>query len=131
MAQETARKSTYVPVNTTVLKNMREDETRPLKGIQKAMVKTMTQANLIPHFSYCDEYDLTSLVGMKHHLKQLGKDRGVKISFLPIIVKACSLALNQYPVLNAHVDEKCENVIYRVIDDLFQRSIIQKLLQIF
>lgn len=103
----------YIPVNKTMLKNLKSDETKQLKGIQKAMVKTMTQANLIPHFSYCDEYDLTSLVNMKYHLKNIGKERGVKISFLPIIIKACSIALNQYPQLNAHVDEKCENIIYR------------------
>lgn len=93
---------------------MRSDETIQLKGIQKAMVKTMTQANSIPHFSYCDEYDITALTEMKYHLKQIGKERGVKISFLPIIIKACSIALNQFPVLNAHVDEKCDNITYRV-----------------
>jgi len=111
---EAPQQSNYVPINTTVIKNLRQDETRMLKGIQKAMVKTMTQANTIPHFSYCDEYDLTSLVNMKYHLKQIGKERGVKISFLPIIIKACSLALNQFPILNAHVDEKCENITFRV-----------------
>jgi hypothetical protein len=32
---------------------------------------------------------------------------------LPILIKACSIALHSYPVLNAHVDEKCENIIYK------------------
>ena len=29
------------------------------------MVKTMTQANTIPHFSYCDEYNMNSLVDLR------------------------------------------------------------------
>lgn len=109
--QETAQ--TYVPSNTSVMKNLKTDKVEPIKGIQKAMVKTMTQANTIPHFSYCDEYDMNSLVNMKYQMKELGKERGVKISFLPILIKACSMALNQYPVLNAHVDSNCDNITYR------------------
>lgn len=103
----------YVPSNTSVMKNLKTDKVEPIKGIQKAMVKTMTQANTIPHFSYCDEYEMSNLVNMKYQLKEIGKERGVKISFLPIIIKACSIALNQYPVLNAHVDDKCDNITYR------------------
>ena len=82
-------------------------------SFQKAMVKTMTQANTIPHFSYCDEYNMDLLVNFKSHLKHVGKERGVKISYLPILIKACSIALHSFPVLNAHVDEKCENIIYK------------------
>ena len=78
---------TYVPQTSSVLQNLKEDKTVPIKGIQKAMVKTMTQANTIPHFSYCDEYDMNNLVQMKYQLKELGKERGVKISFLPILIK--------------------------------------------
>jgi len=104
---------TYVPQNSSVLQNLKVDKTEQIKGIQKAMVKTMTQANTIPHFSYCDEYDTTNLVKMKYYLKELGKERGVKISILPILIKACSVALNQYPVLNAHVDQKCDSITYR------------------
>lgn len=80
------------------------------------MVKTMTQANSVPHFTYCDEYDMTELVKLRKSLvKQNKSNRGqVKISYLPFIIKACSLALTNSPVLNAHVDAKCENITYKV-----------------
>ena len=48
------------------------------------MVRTMTQANSIPHFTYCDEYDISELV----KLRKQNKD--IKISYLPFIIKACS-----------------------------------------
>lgn len=88
------------------------DRVEPIKGIRKAMVKTMTAANQVPHFTYCDEYDLTELVQLRKKLtkEHKSKKEQVKISYLPFIIKACSLALNNAPVLNAHVDPKCENI---------------------
>ncbi len=77
------------------------------------MVKTMTQANSVPHFTYCDEYDMTELVKLRKQLKKQNKD--IKISYLPFIIKACSQALSNYPILNAHVDSKCENITFKVI----------------
>lgn len=98
----------------TTVQNLTSDKKEPIKGVKKAMVKTMTTANNIPHFSYCDEYDMNSLVNLKYQLKKLAKERGVEsISFLPIIIKACSVALHSYPILNAHVDEKCDNITYK------------------
>lgn len=72
----------------------------------------MTQANSVPHFTYCDEYDLSELVQLRKQLKKQNKD--LKISYLPFIIKACSQALNNYPILNAYVDAKCENITYKV-----------------
>ncbi len=72
----------------------------------------MTQANSVPHFTYCDEYDLSSLVKLRKQLKK--QNKAIKISYLPFIIKACSQALNNYPILNAQVDSKCENITYKV-----------------
>ena len=46
-----------------------EDRTEALKGIKKAMAKSMAAALSIPHFGYCDEIDLTNLVGLRAQLK--------------------------------------------------------------
>ncbi|CAF0763859.1 unnamed protein product [Brachionus calyciflorus] len=102
----------------SVVRNLGADRKEPIKGIRKAMVKTMTQANTIPHFSYCDEYNMNSLVELKGQIKQLGKERGINISYLPFIIKACSIALHSYPILNAHVDEKCENITYKAAHNI-------------
>lgn len=90
-----------------------EDRTEPLKGIRKAMAKSMAAALQIPHFGYCDEIDLTNLVGLRGDLKDLAAARGVKFSYMPVFLKAASLALTQFPSLNCHVDSKCENITYK------------------
>uniref|UniRef100_A0A3Q4GYD4 Dihydrolipoamide acetyltransferase component of pyruvate dehydrogenase complex n=1 Tax=Neolamprologus brichardi TaxID=32507 RepID=A0A3Q4GYD4_NEOBR len=90
-----------------------KDVTEPLKGVQKAMVKTMTVALKIPHFGYCDEVDLSRLVALRSELKPLAESRGVRLSYMPFFIKAASLGLHHFPILNASVDEDCQNITYK------------------
>ncbi|XP_036199555.1 lipoamide acyltransferase component of branched-chain alpha-keto acid dehydrogenase complex, mitochondrial isoform X1 [Myotis myotis] len=90
-----------------------QDRTEPVTGFQKAMVKTMTAALKIPHFGYCDEVDLTELVKLREELKPVASARGIRLSFMPFFMKAASLGLLQFPILNASVDESCQKVTYK------------------
>ncbi|XP_067846691.1 lipoamide acyltransferase component of branched-chain alpha-keto acid dehydrogenase complex, mitochondrial [Heptranchias perlo] len=105
------------PVPIPITQIMREftgkDRTEPVKGIQKAMVKTMSAALKIPHFGYCDEVDLTRLVQLRQELKAVTEDRGFKLSFMPFFLKAASLGLLQHPILNATLDENCQIITYK------------------
>ncbi|KAF4996000.1 hypothetical protein FGRMN_4748 [Fusarium graminum] len=82
----------------------------PLSGTQLQMFKTMTRSLTIPHFLYADEVDFSSIVELRKRLNRvIAKSPSVegqpsKLSYLPFIIKAVSLALNQYPMLNARVD---------------------------
>ncbi|GIY50226.1 lipoamide acyltransferase component of branched-chain alpha-keto acid dehydrogenase complex, mitochondrial [Caerostris darwini] len=90
-----------------------KDRTEPIKGYKKAMVKTMTKALSVPCFTFCDEIDVTKLVEMKDEYKSVAEKKGIKFSYMPLFIKAASLALLEYPILNASVDEKCENLFYK------------------
>ncbi|XP_035862953.1 lipoamide acyltransferase component of branched-chain alpha-keto acid dehydrogenase complex, mitochondrial isoform X2 [Sander lucioperca] len=90
-----------------------KDVTEPLKGFHKAMVRTMTAALKIPHFGYCDEVDLSRLVSLRSELRSIAEARGVKLSYMPFFIKAASLGLLHFPVLNASVDEGCQNITYK------------------
>ncbi|XP_036970967.1 lipoamide acyltransferase component of branched-chain alpha-keto acid dehydrogenase complex, mitochondrial [Acanthopagrus latus] len=89
------------------------DVTEPLKGFHKAMVKTMTAALKIPHFGYCDEVDLTRLVSLRSELRSISEARGVKLSYMPFFIKAASLGLLHFPILNSSLDEGCQNITYK------------------
>jgi 2-oxoisovalerate dehydrogenase E2 component (dihydrolipoyl transacylase) len=54
---------------------------------------------------------------LRHSLKEnpMVKERGIKLSFMPFFIKAASMALQQFPVLNASVDEACENITYKYV----------------
>lgn len=85
----------------------------PLKGVAKAMVKTMTDALKIPHFAYCDEVDVSKLVVVREQLKEEASRHGIKLTYMPFFLKAASNALFQYPILNSSFDESSESVVYK------------------
>lgn len=90
------------------------DRVIPIRGYTRIMAKTMTEANKIPHFGYMDEVVVNRLVDLRKQLKEIGAEKGgLKISYMPLFIKAASLALTQFPMLNASVDENLENITYK------------------
>ena len=79
-----------------------------LSNTQIQMFKTMTKSLTIPHFLYADEIDFSELSQIRQRLNtRLAKsptNEISKLSFLPFIIKAVSMALHRYPSLNARVD---------------------------
>ncbi|XP_072940839.1 lipoamide acyltransferase component of branched-chain alpha-keto acid dehydrogenase complex, mitochondrial [Epargyreus clarus] len=90
-----------------------EDKVVPVTGFIKAMTKSMTEAMKIPHFVFSDEYDVTKLIEARESLKLIAQKRRVKLTYMPIIIKAASLSLSSYPILNSSLDSSCENLIYK------------------
>ncbi|RVE42027.1 hypothetical protein evm_013331 [Chilo suppressalis] len=90
-----------------------DDKTVPVTGFTKAMVKSMTEAMKIPHFGFTDEYDVTKLVECRQILKTIAEEHGVKLTYMPIIIKAASLSLTAFPILNSSLDSTCENLTYK------------------
>jgi pyruvate dehydrogenase E2 component (dihydrolipoamide acetyltransferase) len=66
------------------------------------------------HVTHVDEVDMTEVVQLREKAKQAAEKRGVKLTYLPFIIKALIPALKQYPYLNASLDdEKGEIVLKR------------------
>ncbi|KAI0486223.1 2-oxoacid dehydrogenase acyltransferase [Xylaria cf. heliscus] len=80
----------------------------PLTNTQHQMFKAMTRSLSIPHFLYADEVDFSQLYELRRRmnkvLSQSPQGDVSKLSYLPFIIKAVSLALYKYPMLNARVD---------------------------
>ena len=89
-----------------------EDVHVPIRGVQRLMVKSMTAALEVQHLTYCEEVVLDKLVQLRKDLKEIGKARNIKVSYMPIMIKAASIALAQYPMLNATVAADVSETIY-------------------
>jgi 2-oxoisovalerate dehydrogenase E2 component (dihydrolipoyl transacylase) len=77
----------------------------PLNAFQKAMAKSMQTALTIPHFGFHDEVPLDMLSGLRRGLVSAVEERyGVRVTMMAFYIKALSLALKDYPVLNSHFD---------------------------
>ncbi|EOD52111.1 Lipoamide acyltransferase [Neofusicoccum parvum] len=96
------------------------DRAMPLSPIQKQMFKTMTRSLAIPHFLYTDTVDFTSLNTTRRNLATADPS-SPKLSALPFIIKAVSLALTKYPTLNAYLDttnEAAPQLIHKAQHDI-------------
>jgi 2-oxoisovalerate dehydrogenase E2 component (dihydrolipoyl transacylase) len=67
------------------------------------MFKQMTKSLSIPHFLYTDAVDFSSLTALRKKYN-VGREKPERITPLPIIIKAVSLTLQQFPLLNSHLD---------------------------
>lgn len=95
-------------------KPARGDRVEPLKGVARAMVKSMTESLRIPHFAYCDEVEMSNLIKVREQLKEeCLTNYGVKLTFMPFLIKAASQALLKFPKLNASFDEPNMSIIYK------------------
>ncbi len=89
------------------------DTRQPLRGLQRAMVKSMATAWEVPHFGYCDEIYMDALMALRAQLKPAADARRTKITFLPIMIKAASMALSEYPVLNSQLSPDGQEIVLR------------------
>jgi len=89
------------------------EERIPLRGIRKRISDHMHHAKTTAaHFTFVDEVDVTELVRVREDLKAVAEKQGVKLTYLPFIVKACVASLKKHPYLNASIDhEKGEIVL--------------------
>ncbi|CAL8463419.1 g2953 [Coccomyxa elongata] len=72
----------------------------PLRGYRRAMVNSMTAAGAVPHFHYCDEISMGPLLRLRAALVDDPALKGLKLTFLPFMLKAVSVALRQWPDVN-------------------------------
>ncbi|WP_078430611.1 dihydrolipoamide acetyltransferase family protein [Alkalihalobacterium alkalinitrilicum] len=90
------------------------EERVPLKGIRKAIAKAMVNSkHTAPHVTHMDEVDVTALVAHRKQYKEAAAEQGVKLTYLPYVVKALTAALRKYPTLNASIDDVNEEIVYK------------------
>jgi hypothetical protein len=68
------------------------------------MVKSMTAAWAAPHFGFADEVVLDPLLRTRDALRGVLAPHGLRLTFLPLLIKAASLALARAPALNGRLD---------------------------
>lgn len=95
------------------------DRIEKLRGVRKIMFRSMTESLKIPHFAYSDEVDMTRLVAAREDLKQEAwQRRGVKLTYMPFMIKAASNALLRFPILNSTLDVANETIVYKAAHNI-------------
>jgi len=91
-----------------------EVETVPLQRIKKISGAALHRNWLnVPHVTQFDEADITELETFRKELKAEAEKRGVRMTMLAFLMKACSAALQRFPDFNASLDSSKENLVLK------------------
>jgi len=100
----------FAPIS--VVPGARETRT-PFRGVRRKISEAMARsAFTAAHFTVVEEIDVTELVKLRQAAKVLGAEQGVKVTYMPFIMKATALALAQHPMLNGRLDEAAQELVH-------------------
>ncbi|KOS69633.1 branched-chain alpha-keto acid dehydrogenase subunit E2 [Lysinibacillus contaminans] len=90
-------------------------ETREkMSGIRKAIAKAMVHSKqTAPHVTLMDEVDVTELVAHRKKFKEIAAEKGVKLTYLPYVVKALVSMLREFPEFNRSLDDATQEIIQK------------------
>ncbi len=84
----------------------------PFRGLRREIAKRLrTSQDRAVHTLHVDEADLTRLVALRERLLPVAEAEGVKLSYLPFILKAVIAALRKHPEFNATVDDDAQEIL--------------------
>jgi pyruvate dehydrogenase E2 component (dihydrolipoamide acetyltransferase) len=91
-----------------------EVELKPLTRIQKISGPRLHASWVnLPHVTQFDEADITDLEATRVSLKDEAQQRGIKLTPLAFVLRACVLALHEMPLLNTSLDASGQNLVYK------------------
>ncbi len=92
----------------------REDQKVPLRGLRGKIAEQMVRSKqMSPHFTFAEECDMTNLVALRKEAKPSAAEYGIKLTYLPFIMKALTMCFRKFPEINAVVDDTDNSYVIR------------------
>lgn len=101
--------SAPLPAPTDGARETREKMTTRRRRIAENLVQSQQTT---AHLTTFNEIDMSAATALRDRLRaRVEQEHGVKLTFMPLFVKAASLALQQYPVVNAQIEG--DTIVYK------------------
>ena len=102
------------PSATPTPPSVAEDQRQPLTGLRKRVAEHMERSwRTIPHATAFDEVDASSLIALRQALKPVAEQRGVRLTYVPLLIELLVPLLKEFPIFNASLDEEKREIIYK------------------
>ncbi len=90
----------------------------PLRGTRKTIAKAMRRSkDLAAHYTYFEEVDMTAIDSLRESIRPQFKERGVKVTYVALVMKFLVPVLRRYPLMNSSLnDEKQEISIHHDVN---------------
>lgn len=90
------------------------EERVPLTQLGKTVAKNMALSKQeIPHAAVMDEIDVTELVKFRQQVKTMAEKEGTKLTYMPFIIKAVALVLQEFPLFNASFAPETQEIVLK------------------
>ncbi len=111
---EVAQQETTAQAAPVVLEGEFPETREKMSGIRKAIAKAMVHSKqTAPHVTLMDEVDVTALVAHRKKFKDIAAEKGVKLTYLPYVVKALISTLREFPEFNRSLDDATQEIIQK------------------
>lgn len=90
-----------------------DDRVEVIRGVRKIMAERMAESvATIPHFTFVEELDVTELMLLHRNLNEQHGSDELKITLMPLFIKALSMALKQFPLVNSRANHDFTELTY-------------------
>lgn len=101
-------------LNHPEVKLASEDRRLKMSQVRKTISAHMTQSKFtIPHTSVMDELIVNDLVTYRNQAKVIAMNSQIKLTYLPLIIKAVVIALKNHEIINSMLDEEREEIVFK------------------
>lgn len=84
------------------------------RGVRRTMARRMAEAVAKQaSVTTTEEADVSVLRRIREKERNLAAERGVRLTYLAFVIKACAAALKRFPRLNAQLQPDCEEVLVK------------------
>jgi pyruvate dehydrogenase E2 component (dihydrolipoamide acetyltransferase) len=86
----------------------------PLRGIRRTIAKRMAEASKrVAEVTIWEDADITELEQVRAKERSVAEEKGIRLTYLPFLIKAIIPALKAHPYFNASLDEAAEAIILK------------------
>lgn len=96
----------------------REDNVQKMSNLRKTVSRRLVEAkNTTAMLTTFNEVDMTNIMSIRKQYKDKFKEKhGVNLGFMSFFTKACTIALLEWPAVNAYIDG--DNIVYHEYCDV-------------
>lgn len=114
VVEDTTTEETVKPTGQVNLEGEFPETREKISAIRKAIAKAMVHSKqTAPHVTLMDEVDVTALVAHRKKFKDIASEKGIKLTYLPYVVKALVSTLREYPEFNRSFDDATNEIIQK------------------
>ncbi|MBN2197474.1 MAG: 2-oxo acid dehydrogenase subunit E2 [Polyangiaceae bacterium] len=112
--------ATAIPrAGTPIITDPSVEERISIRGLRKRIFENMARSrHTAAHFNYVEECNVGPLIALRERVRPHAEAQGVKLTFLPFIIKAVVSALRIHPDLNCWVDDAQHEIVRRRTYDI-------------